>query len=1044
VRIFCFWPGGTTAPSGTATRPASTPARGGRSYRLRSLIQAVAAVLVLCAAVSAGAVIHTYTEDFTTRAYCDTLETTALWDTLAGTLSLPPFQPVEVGDIPTPDRAFGVATDGSYAFVAAYTSGLIVIDISDPEAPFQTGSYDTPGRAYDVAISGDYAYVADYASGLQVVAISDPAHPAYAGSYATAGKAYGVEICGDIAYVADEDSGIVAVDITDPSNPALAGSYNTPGQAYGLEAAGDYLYVADGLAGLAVLDISSPSSPAPAGGLDTPGEGLSLTIDADFAYVADGDSGVRIIDISDPLSPAWVATCPTPGRARHIMISGRYAYVADGAGGLAVIDISSPAAPLYVTGFDTPGEARGISIHADYACLADDTSGFRVIKIANLLPAPFTTGHHPTLDMAYGVAVAGRYAYVGTYSAGLTIFDISDPSDPTQVGSVITPGNSNNVKLSGDYAYVADWEGGLQVIDISDPANPFIAGGCTVTGYPIGVDVAGDYAYLASGTFGGISVVDISDPANPVHVATAPTPGATRAVAVAGDYAYAADMDSGLQVIDISDPLNPARIASCNTPGVERGLAVSGNYAYLGADRAGLTVVDISDPLNPVHVATCDTPGLSRRVAAAGRYVFVADHEGGLQIVDVSDPTTPFIAASAPTTNHAHGVAVAGDFAFVADWEGGFQQIQVFERGSDIHLDRGQSTAVCATDEPINLVRVSTEQTGSLAWEVSADSGLHWDAMPADSNWHRLQFPGRHLLWRSAHEYDTWGVNPGCSLLRIACWEEVTSHTMDGDLDPNHMHVASGDLNLYADFNGEYLYVATEGVAATTGWDHFILIADDLSGPLGAPWSKAGTVAGRALYLAGEDAGGACGWFDSTETEIGAEKAACACGAFLEGVVSLDSVFGTPLPDTLYIAVGAYESPDGGVLTGQAPAGDADGDIEPGEYVIFSPGVSGVDQTGRADGLMGHPAIVGVQPNPSRVGADVLFSVPHRCMLSIGVFDVTGRQVGNLTRSQWGPGLHSLHWNAEAVNGNRIPPGLYFVCLRTGRFRDTEKVIILR
>ena len=47
------------------------------------------------------------------------------------------------------------------------TTGLQVIDISDPSNPNITGNVDTPGNAYNVYVSGNYAYVADNNSGLQ-------------------------------------------------------------------------------------------------------------------------------------------------------------------------------------------------------------------------------------------------------------------------------------------------------------------------------------------------------------------------------------------------------------------------------------------------------------------------------------------------------------------------------------------------------------------------------------------------------------------------------------------------------------------------------------------------------------------------------------------------------------------------------------------------------------------------------------------------------------------------------------------------------------
>ena len=69
-----------------------------------------------------------------------------------------------------PSDAWGVALSGNYAYVADDTSGLQIIDISDPANPTFKSSYDTPRYAHGVALSGNYAYVADSNSGLQVIA----------------------------------------------------------------------------------------------------------------------------------------------------------------------------------------------------------------------------------------------------------------------------------------------------------------------------------------------------------------------------------------------------------------------------------------------------------------------------------------------------------------------------------------------------------------------------------------------------------------------------------------------------------------------------------------------------------------------------------------------------------------------------------------------------------------------------------------------------------------------------------------------------------
>jgi hypothetical protein len=118
--------------------------------------------------------------------------------------------------------------------VADYTSGLQVIDISDPTIPTLIGSCDTPGAAYGVMVSGVYALVADWGSGLQVIDISDPTNPTLIGTYDTPGGAGDVTVSGDNAFVADLGSGLQVIDIADPTNPTLLGTYDTPGDARGV------------------------------------------------------------------------------------------------------------------------------------------------------------------------------------------------------------------------------------------------------------------------------------------------------------------------------------------------------------------------------------------------------------------------------------------------------------------------------------------------------------------------------------------------------------------------------------------------------------------------------------------------------------------------------------------------------------------------------------------------------------------------------------------------------------------------------------------
>lgn len=98
------------------------------------------------------------------------------------------------------------------------------------------------------------------------------------------------------------------------------------------------------------------------------------------------------------------------------------------------------------------------------------------------------------------VHVVCSYAYIGE-GPRLVILDISDPSNPTELGRTdVLPGVVRSVHLVGDYAYIADEdEGGLRVISVSDKANPTEVGFFDTPGFACGVHVVGDYAYVPMG-----------------------------------------------------------------------------------------------------------------------------------------------------------------------------------------------------------------------------------------------------------------------------------------------------------------------------------------------------------------------------------------------------------------------------------------------------------------------------------------------------------------------------------------------------------------
>jgi hypothetical protein len=742
----------------------------------------VGLLTIVCIGVpfTAHALVHELSEDFLTRQYCDLINTTAWWDTTgAGELKLWPFEMSLAGS--SFAYATNVAVFGDYVYVTELEmedGWLSVFDISDPSSPTPVGQVQL-WNSHAVVISGNYAYVADDTRGLKVVDISDPTAPSVVGNYDTAGQAFGVDVSGDYVYLMKQDS-LMVIDVSDPAAPSLAGGYVTPGLAVDVTVEGDYAYVADRAAGVTVVDISNPAAPGYAGNYVTADWAREIAISGNYAYVACRDAGLQVLNITDPTNPSLAGSYDTPGTAAGIVVSGDMAYLTDGEYGLMAIDISNPASPVLADsiGYGTMCDAKKVAVCGEYAYVTDYHGGFtpfgaiKAVHIADHVP-PIPAGGCSTPGQGYDVAVSGNYAFMADDSYGLTVVDISDPGSPSHV---VTTGSSGGpawgVDVAGDYAFLAT-TAGLDVIDISDPTNPDTSAGfwhSPAVGAMFDVAVSGNYAYLTEWEFGDkrLYVVDITDPTSPFEVTNVSMPHYGERIAISGDYAYIACTYAGLFVCDISDPSSPESVAVYDTPGKAHGIAVWGDYVYLADGvTAGVLIFEVSDPTAPSLVGSYDTDNAASNVAISGDYAFVADVMDGLIVLDVSDPSHPTLVGSYDTPSAARGVAVSGEFAYVADGLGGFEVAQVFQSEFDHQRNTGQSLVVFQSDEEISGVKLTPTQVDSVYWYVSSDSGVTWTYVPTDGQWHGLSSPGGDLLWRTEHFYRTFEQNPACSDVHI-------------------------------------------------------------------------------------------------------------------------------------------------------------------------------------------------------------------------------------------------------------------------------------
>jgi len=205
----------------------------------------------------------------------------------------------------------------------------------------------------------------------------------------------------------------------------------------------------------------------------------------------------------------------------------------------------------------------------------------------------------------------------------------------------------------------------------------------------------------------------------------------------------------------------------------------------------------------------------------------------------------------------------------------------------------------------------------------------------------------------------TWDNNDGADWHFAVQGADPPPFVMDGVLDavscvpggasaPICEVAANNGYHLWVGLDGDALYVASED--AGEGADVFIYVANT-PGPLrAANWAKAGQVADWSAYLADENNNDYEAWFDAS----GATQAATGPnGGVLEGTLDLAAEFGAR-PSGLYVAVGRYETIDGGVLhpAWQVPASvNGNGNIDAGEYAFVDlDALAGAPCPGDVDG----------------------------------------------------------------------------------------------
>lgn len=280
---------------------------------------------------------------------------------------------------------------------------------------------------------------------------------------------------------------------------------------------------------------------------------------------------------------------------------------------------------------------------------------------------------------------------------------------------------------------------------------------------------------------------------------------------------------------------------------------------------------------------------------------------------------------------------------------------------------------------------------------------------------------------------DTWNNNGGqdWAIVFDGGSSATPPFTIDGALDTGTTAVV-GPHDLHFAVDGDWLYLATDP-AAGSGEDTFLLVTASAPVATAAPWGKTGQVPAWTAFVGNEESNGWAGWFDAPGTS------AVSAGGVLEARIDVRAAFGGTRPAAVRVAALRYGSADGGLLVGQTPAGDGDGDVTVDETWEIPLAATTVPAARAADLVLR-----GAQPNPFNPRTTIHFDLTRRRPVQVRIVDVAGRQVRHFDLGTLGPGPHAVPWDGRDGHGDAVSTGVYLVEVRAGASRETLKVGLVK
>ncbi len=251
--------------------------------------------------------------------------------------------------------------------------------------------------------------------------------------------------------------------------------------------------------GLMIIDLSPlPDSVRFVGsyinGSDTLSHNLSIDTATGYAYIVKQDyTGFRVVNLADPENPEDVITVSVPLSLNDVYARNDTVYVGEyNSGSFSIFDLSDKENPQLLARVDVPNPGYVHNIwptdDGTHIMTTEETAD-KTVKMWNIedMENIELVGEYLGVNsLAHNTHIMGDFAYISHFTAGVTVVDISDPTNLIEVAQYDTYPLNDNPNYRGCWGaypftqngmvFASDMEGYLTVLQFTETNTSVFVG----------------------------------------------------------------------------------------------------------------------------------------------------------------------------------------------------------------------------------------------------------------------------------------------------------------------------------------------------------------------------------------------------------------------------------------------------------------------------------------------------------------------------------------------------------------------------------------